>query len=223
MSQPSTEAPVPLLHEIGGLHLEDHRHLIQMVLLWDIIHQLMAERGQTDFFVGGDLNVYHSLLRSGDDSSACFLRGPDIFFVEHEPRRDRPWVDWPGIGANPDLIIELVPPWNLKEERAVKKEIYASVGRTPECFLYDFDTLTLEGFRLDGTAYRPIEPDAKGRLHSEVLGVEIGVQHEVRLLAEADWLRLFYPDGRLVPSRAEAAEAELARLRALLEERSPQS
>lgn len=220
MSQPTTETPVPLLHEIGGLYLEDHRHLIQMVLLWDIIHQLMAERGRSEFFVGGDLHVYHSQLPSGHE---CFLRGPNVFFVEHEPMRDRPWVDWPGLGAKPDLVVDLVYPWNVDRQRAVRKEIYADVARIPECFLYDFQTATLEGFRLDGAAYRPIEPDDQGRLHSEVLGVEVGVQHEVRLLAEADWLRLFYSDGRLVPSRAEAAEAELARLRALLDERNPTS
>ncbi len=87
-------------------------------------------------------------------------------------------------------------------------------------------------------------PDEKGRFWSGQLGVFLGPWHgTVGRCEDQDWVRLFRPDGSLVPTdkeqaeaakrqalaerqraeaerrRAEVAEAELARLRALLEER----
>lgn len=98
-----------------------------------------------------------------------------------------------------------------------------------------------------GSAYRPLPLDGQGRLWSEQLGVFLGPWHGVYPPGEpgheADWVRLFRPDGNLVPTGEEAeqrradaerqradaerwsadtAEAELARLRALLEKASNQ-
>ncbi|HEY4596726.1 MAG TPA: hypothetical protein VIJ02_10025, partial [Thermoanaerobaculia bacterium] len=105
-----------------------------------------------------------------------------------------------------------------------------------EYFLYEPDTGKLEGFRLAGQAYRRMLPNGQGRLWSERLGVFIGLWHGIVDRREYDWVRLYRPDGTLVPTReeraeaerqraeaaerrADAAEAELARLRALLEGR----
>ena len=76
--------------------------------------------------------------------------------------------------------------------------------------------------------------DARGRLWSEQLGVFHGLWHGVWEEREDTWVRLFHADGSLVLTkdeseslkaenerqRADAAEAELARLRALLEGRT---
>ncbi|HWN40957.1 MAG TPA: hypothetical protein VNW71_01985, partial [Thermoanaerobaculia bacterium] len=75
-----------------------------------------------------------------------------------------------------------------------------------------------------GGAYQPIQPDSQGRLRSDVLGADLGLWHGVQSRRyEKTWVRLFHPDGRMIPTpaeverqRAEAAEAETARLRALL-------
>jgi hypothetical protein len=93
--------------------------------------------------------------------------------------------------------------------------------------------------------YRPIPPDEQGRLWSDQLKASFGLWHGIVEGTKDDWVRLFRPDGSLVPTtvealkavteryraeaerleaeahrlRAEAAEAEVARLRALLEER----
>ncbi|HVR95223.1 MAG TPA: hypothetical protein VMW27_01320, partial [Thermoanaerobaculia bacterium] len=92
----------------------------------------------------------------------------------------------------------------------------------------------LEGLRLSGRSYQPISPDEKGRIWSEQLGASFGFWHGVFQGRGYDWIRLFRPDGSLVPTteelaemerqraeaerqRSEAAEAELTRLRALLE------
>ncbi|HYX24312.1 MAG TPA: Uma2 family endonuclease, partial [Thermoanaerobaculia bacterium] len=76
--------------------------------------------------------------------------------------------------------------------------------------------------RLAERFYQPIPPDENGRIWSEQLGAALGLWHGVVDGREDDWVRLFRPDGSLVPTaeeRADAAEAELARLRSLLAER----
>jgi hypothetical protein len=61
------------------------------------------------------------------------------------------------------------------------------------------DPKELRGFRLAGVEYEEIAPDEHGRLWSKVLGHYLGV-HE-------GWLRLYDPDGNLVPTDGEAREA----------------
>jgi hypothetical protein len=97
--------------------------------------------------------------------------------------------------------------------------------------------------RLADRFYRPIPPDEQGRLWSEQLGVSFGLWYGALEGRTGEWVRLFRPDGSLVPTpeerakvehqraetehqraeaerqRAEAAEAEVARLRAALAER----
>ena len=164
------------------------------------------------------------------------FRGPDVFWVGGvDPAREREaWIAWEEDGRLPDFILELLSPKTAKNDRTVKKDLYAWVFGTSEYFLYDPRRRTLEGFRLAAPGiYRPLTPDAQGRLWSEQLGVFLGLWHGVWNRSEADWVRLFRPDGSLVPTREEAkreqaeaerrraeqAEAELARLRALLGER----
>ena len=210
----------------------------------------MAEQERTDFFVGANIFVYYSIQQArevyeeemkGLEKRA--FRGPDVFWVGGiDPNRDRQaWIAWEEGGRLPDVIIELLSPSTAQNDRTRKKDLYAQVFRTAEYFLYDPDQQHLEGFRLADRFYQPIQPDANGRLWSEKLGVALGLwQGEVEG-RQKNWVRLFHPDGTLVPTEAEAecqradaecqradeerqradeAEAELARLRALLDERS---
>lgn len=111
----------------------------------------------------------------------------------------------------------------------MRRDLYAQVFRTSEYFLYDPETRELEGLRLAGRTYRPIEPDEHGRFWSEQLGVFLGLWQGEFDGKPGAWVRLFRPDGSLIPTdkeqaesereRADAAEAEIARLRARLEER----
>ena len=154
------------------------------------------------------------------------FRGPDVFWVGGvDPTRKREaWVAWEEDGRLPDFILELLSPKTAKNDRTVKKDLYAQVFGTSEYFLYDPDRRKLEGFRLAAPGvYRPLLPDTQGRLRSEQLGVFLGLWHGIWKAQEANWVRLFHPDGTLVPTeveaerlRAEKAEAELARLRTLL-------
>jgi Uma2 family endonuclease len=228
MSQPAVAAPGPLPFELvysDGEPLESGWHAVQIPLLCEQVHQTMAEQGRSDFYVGGDMFVYYSLEQAWDVAQGkAHFRGPDVFWVggvSPVPLR-KAWVAWEEGGRLPEVIVELLSPSTARIDRNLKKDLYARVFRTPEYFLGEPDTWKLEGLRLEGKTYRPIVPDAQGRLWSERLGVSLGFWHGARFGKESTWLRMFRPDGSLVPTmeeRAEAAEAEVLRLRTLLEER----
>jgi Uma2 family endonuclease len=258
MSQPAV-ALAPLPFELvldDGEPLETEWHTLQYPFLRRLFRQAMAEQGRTDFYAGGNMFVYYSVeqaqavaeeVTKGLPEKA--FRGPDVFWIGGvDPDRERRvWIAWEEDGRLPDVIVELLSPKTAKKDRTTKRDLYARVFRTAEYFLCDPDRKTLEGLRLAGQFYQPIPPDGNGRLWSEQLGVSLGFWRGVVENKKDDWLRLFRPDGSLVPTRAEAAdqraeaadqraeeerqraeaerqradaaEAELARLRALLKER----
>ncbi len=242
MSQPAAAALAPLPLELvyeDGVPVENWLHVAQMQLMPPLVDRLMMEHGRNDYFIGANMFVYYSIeqarevadeVNNGGEERA--FRGPDIFWVGGvESSRKRPaWISWEEDGRLPDVIIELLSPSTMRKDRTEKKDLYAQRFRTAEYFMYETDKLLFEGFRLAGRTYKSIPPDGNGRLWSEQLGAYLGLWHGTWRLMEADWIRLFRADGSLVPTmeeqveaerqRAEAAEAELARLRALLEGRS---
>jgi len=240
MSQPATAALAPLPFELvysDGVPLESEWHTFELPLLRELIRQVLVERGRTDFYVGANLFVYYSVeqaravaeeVRKGQPERA--FRGPDVFCVTSgvDPdRRRKSWIAWEEGGRLPDVIFEMLSPSTAKKDRTEKRDLYARVFRTPEYFLYEPETHKLEGLRLADRFYQPIQPDENGRLWSEQLGALVGLwQGPLPGTLEVDWVRLFHPDGSLVLTQAEAerqradmAESEIARLRALLEER----
>ncbi|MEA2563842.1 MAG: hypothetical protein QOH06_5346 [Acidobacteriota bacterium] len=244
MSQPAVRALSPLPFELvyeDGEPLETHWHAQQIPLTTHLIRRAMLEQGRTDFFTGGNLFVYYSVeqarevaLEEEQGLKKRAFRGPDVFWVgEVDPKRERQiWIAWEEDGRLPDMILELLSPSTARTDRTVKKDLYARVFGTSEYFLYDPDRRKLEGFRLVTPGiYRPLAPDIQGRLRSEQLGVLLGLWDGVWEGQEATWVRLFRPDGSLVPTegeaererteaerqRAEVAEAEVARLRSRLE------
>jgi len=237
MSQPAFSALAPLPFELvysDGEPLDSHWERIQMNLLIEVIYQAMAERGRSDFFAGGNMFVYYAYEQARDVAAGRpYFRGPDVFYVGGVEGGDRKaWVAWDEGGRLPDVIVEFLSPSTAKIDRTVKKDLYSRTFRTPEYFLYDPATTALEGFRLAGDLYQPLTPNGQGRLWSEQLGLEVGLWKGVKLAVETTWVRLYDSKGRLIPTfaeaehdraeaerrRADAAEAELARLRARLQE-----
>ena len=250
MRQPAAAALAPLPFELvydDGEPLETDWHTLEFPLLRKLILQAMAERGKTDFFVGANTFVYYSVEQAQEVAEEVAkgleqraFRVPDVFWVGGvDPDRERKvWIAWEEGGRLPDVIVELLSPSTAKKDRTEKRDLYARVFRTAEYFLCDPDKGTLEGLRLAGRFYQSILPDENGRLW-----VSLGTWHGVVDRKVGDWVRLFRPDGSLVPTpeeqteaerrradaesqradterqRAEAAESELARLRALLAER----
>ncbi|HWN43442.1 MAG TPA: Uma2 family endonuclease [Thermoanaerobaculia bacterium] len=228
MSQPAVAALASLPFELvfdDGEPLETEWHTVQLPLLRKVIRQRMLERERRDFYVGGNMFVYYSVEQARDVAKGRpYFMGPDVFWVGGvEPDRKRKgWVSWQEGGRLPDVIVELLSPTTAEIDRTMKKDLYARVFRTSEYYLYDPDARTLEGLRLVDRFYQPMAPDPQGRLWSEQLGAFLGLWQGRREGLERTWVRLFRPDGSLVPTgeeRAVEAEAELGRLRAQLERR----
>jgi Uma2 family endonuclease len=234
MSQPAVAALAPLPFELvysDGEPLDSNWERIQINRLIDAIHQAMEERGRTDYFAGGNMFVYYSYEQAREvaadfasERSHRHFRGPDVFFVGGVRGGDRKyWAAWEEDGRHPEVIVEFLSRSTEKIDRTVKKDLYARTFRTSEYFLFHPETLRFDGFRLEGDMYKPIVPTPQGRLWSEQLGLYLGPWHGVQTKVEATWVRLFHPDGTLVPTaeeraaaaeaRAAAAEAELERLR----------
>lgn len=238
MSRPAAAALAPLPFELvydDGEPLETEWHSLQLPLLRKLIRQAMLERGRTDFYAGANIFVYYSAAQARDVAEEVknglekrAFRGPDVFWVGGvDPDRERQvWIAWEEGGKLPDVIFEMLSPSTAEKDRTEKKDLYARVFGTAEYFLYEPDTRSLEGLRLSGRSYGPISFDEEERLWSEQLGVFIGLWHGTVEGRKDWWVRLFRPDGSLVPTAEEQAETERqradaaeSRLRAVLEKR----
>jgi Uma2 family endonuclease len=224
MSQPAFSALAPLPFELvydDGEPQETFWHAEQVHLLPHLIRRAMAEQGRTDFFVGADTFVYYSVeqarqvaLEEQQHLEKRAFRRPDVFWVGGvDPARERViWIAWEEDGRLPDVIVELLSPSTEQTDRTVKKDLYARVFGTAEYYLYDPQSRKLEGFGLAPPGvYRPLLPDARGRLWSDQLKVFLGRWHGVCEGMENDWVRLYRVDGSLVPTGEEQAEAERQR------------
>jgi Uma2 family endonuclease len=129
-------------------------------------------------------------------------------------------------GVLPCLILEVVSYSDAamyKNDHEKKVEIYQRVG-IPEYLIVDpsfsaEDPLQLTGYRLaPDKRYRRIEPDSRGRLHSETTSLFFAPSQDGRTVRVGDartgeWLLT----AREEESARKNAEAELTRLRAELE------
>jgi Uma2 family endonuclease len=136
-------------------------------------------------------------------------------------------------GVLPCLILEVVSYSDAamyKNDHEKKVEIYQRVG-IPEYLIVDpsfsaEDPLQLTGYRLaPDKQYRRIEPDSRGRLHSETTSLFFAPSQDGRMVRVGDartgeWLLTAREEesARIRETEArKAAEAEIARLRAELE------
>ncbi len=99
---------------------------------------------------------------------------PDILFV----RQERPsLVQAKGIVGAPDLVIEILSASTASYDRGAKFRGYERAGVTELWLVDPYGPAGTEFYRLEGTHYIPIEPDANGFLRSvAVTGFGINVQ-----------------------------------------------
>jgi Uma2 family endonuclease len=193
-------------------------------------------RGQR-VYVSGDLLIYY------EEGQPQKFVVPDVFVVKDcGPSLRRIFKLWEE-GRVPDVIFELTSQSTRREDAIFKPKTYARL-RVPEYFLYDptgdYLKPPLRGFRLVEDDYCPIEPDATGALVCEQLGLLLRLE-DGRLCmfdqASGEPLLTEGEAGRQAAERAElarqaeqrareqerqarlAAEAEVERLRKLLDER----
>ncbi|MFH7024689.1 MAG: Uma2 family endonuclease [Heteroscytonema crispum UTEX LB 1556] len=172
--------------------IESSLHYAQLLILVTCLEWLWRDRN--DYFIGANLTIYFSRqqLRNRD------FRGPDFFLVKQTQKRPRnSWVVWEEDGKYPNLIIELLSTSTADTDKTLKKNLYQDRFHTPEYFWFSPDTLEFEGFRLAGSEYQEITPNANGWRWSQELGLYLGV--------ESGKLRYFTSEGSLVPTPEEAA------------------
>jgi Uma2 family endonuclease len=203
-----------------GSPLESNWHRIQINLLVESVRQHW--RGQTDFFVGGNMFIYYSVQQVRTRE----YKGPDVFVVKNvDGANRRAWIVWEEDSRFPNVIVELLSPTTAAADIGPKKDLYEQTFRTPEYFCYDPDTRSLQGWRLgQHLTYESLRPNEGGRILSDQLRAWLGLWEGEYQGVRATWVRLFEDDAQMVSTgeeaerqRAEAAEAEAARLREELE------
>jgi Uma2 family endonuclease len=200
---------------------ETELHRDGMIYLIEVLKQ--RYRGQR-VHVTGNLFLYYVEGRPKMSVS------PDVFVVlDCEPRRRRVFKTWEE-GRTPDVVFELTSSGTKRCDLREKPRIYADL-EVAEYFLFDplgdYLSPNLRGFRLVEGEYVAIEADAEGRLECVTLGLVLRlVDGELRLFDAVTGERLLERWEALEASREaertarEAAEAEVERLRRLLDERS---
>lgn len=204
--------------------MESDWHVVSITLLDELVRNHLG--APKHYFCGGNMFIYYSVAQAKEVEEYVEaktvarkprFKGPDFFLVRDvdgtKPRES--WVVWDEGGRYPDLVVEFISTSTRKKDVDENVKFYAKVFRVPEYFWFDRRSGELVGYRLSGSSYTPIEPDARGRLWSEVLGAYLGVWRGEYRGRRFPWLRLWDKEGRLVPTTAErAARERTARSRA---------
>jgi Uma2 family endonuclease len=180
--------------------VESTKHRDQSDLMRHLLNRVLGQRESV--CIAGDLGVFY---QQGHPAVV-----PDVMVALGVEKRDRKaYLLWKE-GKGPDWVLELLSESNAEKDRETNYGIYEQRVRVPEYVWFNpLDPRELRGFRLAGDEYEEITPDERGRRWSKVLGHSLGV-HE-------GWLRLYGPDGNLVPTDGEArqaAEAQAAQAQA---------
>lgn len=154
---------------------------------------------QPDVYVSGKLRLYYDKA----DSERYVM--PSMLFARgiEKKRRFGYWI-WKE-GKAPDVLFEFLAPRILTTELVKKSLLYARLGLR-EYYAFDWTGALFDprlcGFWVDQEEYRPLAPDERGRLQSQILGLELGV--------EGKWLRFYdlATGQRLRTLREKVQEAE---------------
>ncbi len=168
--------------------------------------------GRRDVYISGNMFLYYV---RGDKWKHV---SPDVFVVRDLPDKDRDayflWEE----GKGPDVVFEFTSRSTRDEDLKTKFALYRDTLQVPEYFLFDpkdeYLKPSLQGFRLIGDQYVPIEPVA-GRLPSEILGLHLERSGtDLRLYDPALGHWVLTPHEALEESETERQRAETERQRA---------
>jgi Uma2 family endonuclease len=181
-------------------------------------------RADPSFYASGNLFVYF------EEGNPGAVVAPDFFAVRGVPAgRRRIYKVWEE-GKGPEVVLELTSPSTHREDLGNKRAIYEDLG-VREYFIFDpfaaRSRPALRGFGWKDGVLQPVAPlreEGEKIVHrSEVLGLELhGGGGSVRWVDPATGRPLPTRDdlrrrAEAESRRAEAAEAELLRLRAEIE------
>jgi Uma2 family endonuclease len=192
---------------------------LHRIMMFDAIEALKAHFAGNPVYVTGNLLVFY---QPGDKRRHI---SPDCMVVKGvEPAPRLNYLTWEE-GKSPDVVIEITSKTTRSEDIKKKFEIYRTILRVREYFLFDptgdYLIPQLQGYRLVEDQYVPIEGSA-GRLFSEELGLYL--EGEKNPVWEALWkkrtkskgpfqqLRLVEPEtGRWLPTVAESLQNDRRR------------
>lgn len=195
MSLGQTVEPIVYPESDGKPMGETDVHIDWMIRIRDILkHRYHGQR----VYVGSNLLVYYE-----EGQPKKYVVPDDFVVLDCDPGRRRTFRIWEE-QRTPDVVFEVTSRSTKREDQKVKPKVYARIG-VRELFLYDptdeYLKPALQGFRLVGGEYSAIEPETSGVLRCSTLSV--GLRLEAR-----DLLLIDLKSGQLLPSRAEAAEAD---------------
>jgi Uma2 family endonuclease len=187
---------------------ETEIHLDELIDAIQVLRDWFA--GEPNVYVNGNMLLYY------EEGNPRKHVSPDVLVargIRKEPKRDY-YLVWKE-GKAPDFILEITSKTTRREDEKKKRVLYRDVLKVPEYILFDpraeYLDPPLQGFRLNGGDYIPIEPVA-GRLPSEVLGLHLerdGVN--LRFIDPATGERLLTPiEGREAATRSAAEERQRA-------------
>lgn len=200
----------------------DHRPMAETDLhrdmMYDVIGVLKAYYAGRPAYVTGNLLVFYEPGNKRRHISPDCMVVKGIVPVSHLN-----YLIWEQ-GKSPDVVIEITSKTTRSEDIKKKFEIYRTIMRVPEYFLFDptgdYLQPRLQGYRLIDDQYVPIEP-TDGRLFSEELqlyleGQEIPNWQEklqlFKLKRPAEQLRFYNPaTDAWLPTAEESLQIEQQR------------
>lgn len=213
--------------QLGDIMTQGSTHAVVSMFLFELLRRWFHDR--PDALVLHDCKHLFGIRKKAPSPDLSIILGLPRIAPEYES------YDVDKEGVVPSLILEVVSPSdarirNVDEQDKVK--LYERVGvreyvmvRPPRLKRGERH-YRLRGYRLDASGqYRPIEPDAQGRLHAESVGLLFGASPDgesilVWDVATGEALRSPAEEveaRKAAEERARAAESEAARLREELE------
>lgn len=230
MSEATAPVVVPVtlpdhkqLPETDGSIVNNYQEHPQSALLTSSLRpHLEALHADGQFSIGQDSGIYWRVTQPPLDG----CKAPDWFYVPGVPpllagEVRRSYVLWQEI-IPPLLVVEYVSGDGSEEHDRTpfrgKFWVYETAIRAGYYLIFDRFRGTLEGYRQNGAGYHPLEPNTRGRLTVEPMGVEFGLwegyYHGYQLL----WLRAWdLASGAMLLTGEELAECN--RLRAEQEQK----
>jgi Uma2 family endonuclease len=189
--------------ESDGMPLgETDLHRDWMVRILDILR--FRYRGQR-VYLASNLLVYY------EEGEPARVVVPDDFVVKDcDPGRRRTFKIWEE-GRVPNVAFEVTSRSSRWQDQVYKPQAYAEIG-IQEYFLYDptgdYLNPPLKGYRLAGTTYQPIAPDATGGLYSEQLDVVLRLEGGDLTMRDGQTGEVLVSEAEAADARAEAAKAQ---------------
>jgi Uma2 family endonuclease len=196
---------------------ETDAHRREILAIIAMLEQYFATNA--DVYISGNLMLYY------EEGNPGAVVSPDVFVVKDVSKKERRTYKLWEEGRPPVAVFEITSRSTRLEDKGTKRELFAML-RVREYFLFDplseYLKPPLQGFRLAGDEFIPIEPDPEGALVSQELGLRLLRDDSyLRLIDSATGQPLLRPAEldaarRAAEDRARVAEEEVERLRAEL-------